>query len=141
MRIALSLAAALLAASASNAVHGADRPCGKPDAAAAGKAIERVVTWAHLHKAFQDYGHCDRDAVADAYTDALLRLIVDWKNVDAFAGAMQKDPQFREFVYAHLKSPAAKDDLQSVYSRAKASCPAGHDAFCAELAEATRPQK
>jgi hypothetical protein len=45
---------------------------------------------------------------------------------------------FKAFVYAHLRSPAAKPELESVYSRAKASCPEKHAAFCAELAEVAK---
>jgi hypothetical protein len=116
------------------AAHAADKPCTKADAATAEKAIDRVMSWGQLHKAYQDYRHCDADAVAEVYTDSLLRLAVEWKNVDAFAEAMSKDAGFKEFVHAHLNSPAAKDDRDSVYSRAKSSCPKGMEAFCAELA-------
>ena len=120
------------------AAHAADKPCTKPDAANAEKAIDRANTWSQLQKAWQDYRHCDADAVADVYTDAILRLAVDWKNVDAFAACM-KEPQFKEFVIAHMKSPAAKDDLDNVYSRAARSCPKGQEAFCTELASALKP--
>jgi len=126
--LGLMLAAAGLA-------HAADKPCSKADAASAEKAIDRVVTWQQLHKAWQDYRHCDADAVGDVFTDALLRLTVEWKHVDALAASMRADPQYHAFVYKHLKSDAAKDDRDAIYSRAKASCPSGMDAFCGELAE------
>jgi hypothetical protein len=132
---------AVALALACGAAAAADKPCSKADEANAEKAIERVVNWSALQKAWQDYRHCDSGAVGDVYTDALLRLIVEWKNVDAFAAAVQKDAQFREFVHAHLRSPAAKDDHAAVYSRAKASCPKGMDAFCADLAETVKPAK
>jgi len=121
----------LVLASLANA---ADKPCGKADAAAAQKAIDMVVTWQQLHKAWQDYRHCDGEpAVADMFTDALLRMAVAWKNVNELAAGM-KDPQYRDFVYKHLKSDAAKDDRESVYSRAKKDCPSGQDAWCDEMA-------
>ena len=118
----------------------ADKPCTKADSANAQKSIDRVMTWPQLQKAWQDYRQCDSGDVGDTYTDALLRLAVDWKDVNQFADAM-KDPAFKQFVFAHLASPAAKDDRQAVYSRAKANCPSGLDAFCTELAEATKPVK
>jgi hypothetical protein len=133
MRKTLMLAALALATSAA----AADKPCTKADAANAQKAIDRVITWPQLKKAFQDYRQCDSGEIGDAYTDALLRLAVDWKDVPQFADAM-KDPDFKQFVFAHLGSEAAKDDRAAVYSRAKASCPSGLDAFCAEIAEATK---
>jgi hypothetical protein len=137
MRIVTILAALLL----SGAALAADKPCTKADAANAQKTLDRASNWAQMHKAWQDFGHCDANATADLFTDALMRLIIDWKDVDAFAGATQKDAQFKEFVHAHLRSPAAKDDLEDVYVRAKTKCPKGLDAFCTELADAAKPKK
>jgi hypothetical protein len=119
--------------------HAADKPCSKAESAAAEKAVDRVVAWPQLLKAWQDYRHCDSGPVAEVFTDALLRLTVEWKNVDALAAAVRADPQYRDFVYAHLKSDAAKDDREAIYSRAKSSCPSGMDAFCGELAELVKP--
>ena len=112
-----------------------DRPCPKNEAQRAEKAIERVVNWQQLHKAFQDYGHCDQGAIDDLFTDTMLRLMVEWRNVEGLAGPMQSDPRYKTFIQRHLLSPMAKPDHPSVYSRAKASCPAGLEAFCAEVAE------
>ncbi len=119
--------------------HAADKPCPPAEAAKAEKSIDTVVTWAQMQKAYLDYSHCNKGAVAEVYTDALLRLIVEWKNVDAFAGAIQKDEKYRDFIYAHLKSPAAKDDRHTIYLRAKQSCPKGLTAFCAELCDVVNP--
>jgi len=114
--------------------NAADKPCSKADAANAEKAIDRVVAWQQLHKAWQDYRHCDGEpAVSDVFTDAILRLAVGWKGVGELATAM-KDPQYHDFVYKHLKSDAAKDDRDALYSRAKKDCPSGQDAFCDEMA-------
>lgn len=124
-----------------NAAHAADKPCTKTDAANAEKAIDRVLGWPQLQKAWQDYKHCDTGAVADLYTDALMRLMTDWKGMDALASSMQKDAQYKEFLYAHIKSPAAKDDYAMVYSRARTGCPKDLDEFCAELADTVKPSK
>ncbi len=136
MRI-VTMVAALLVAGAAGA---ADKDCTKADAANAQKALDRAANWTQMQKAWQDYKHCDSAATGELFTDALMRLIIDWKNVDAFSTAM-KDPPFHEFVFAHLASPAAKDDIGDVYSRAKSSCPKGQETFCAELAEAAKPKK
>jgi hypothetical protein len=132
--IAVALAVLLVAGAAT----AADKPCTRADAANTQKALDRVANWAQMYSTWQEFGHCDADATADQYTDTLLRLIIDWKNVDAFANAVGKDAKFKQFVHARLLSPAAKDDLQDVYSRARSKCPAGLDAFCAELAEVTK---
>jgi hypothetical protein len=128
---------ALLLALAFPAVAFAQAPCSKADAAKAEKAVDRISTWPQMQKAFKEFGHCDAGPVDDVFTESLIRLIVEWKNVDAFAACMQ-DAGFKAFVMKHLRSPAAKDDLDSVYSRAKASCPAKQETLCAELAEAAK---
>ena len=114
----------------------ADGACAKADAAHAQKAIDRAMTWSQLQKAQQDFGQCDSGDVGDAYTDALLRLLVDWQDVPALAQAMD-DPPFRKFVLSHLRG-APREDRDAVYSRAKASCPAGQAAFCAQIADAAK---
>ena len=136
-RILVAIAACL----ALDAAHAADKPCTKADATNADKAIERVLNWSQLQKAWVDYRHCDTGVVADNYTDALMRMMVDWKSMDALATAIQKDAQYKEFIYAHLASPAAKDDHAMVYSRARTGCPKGLDEFCTELSEAVKPAK
>ena len=115
--------------------HAQNKPCTKADGANAEKAIERASNWPQLAKAYRDWRHCDGNAaVADLYSESLVRLIVEWKNVDAFAAEMG-NPEFKAFALDHLKRPIAKDDLDSVYGRAKAECPAKHAQFCAELAD------
>src|SRR5690606_26562391 len=109
------------------------------DAAKAEKAFDRVSTWQQLHEAFRDHGHCDQGALEDLHTDTLLRLMVEWRNVEGLAEAMQKDAKYKAFIYRHVLRPMAKPDHPALYSRAKKSCPAGLDSFCAELAELVKP--
>lgn len=138
----MKMLAMLLAAMAlSGAALAQQKPCSKAESAAAEKAIERISTWAQLHKAWQDFRHCDAGPTGEQFTETLLRLIVDWKDMPAFVAAYERDEQYREFVVRHLKSPAAKDDLEAIYSRAKASCPGKLEKFCGEMAELARPAK
>ena len=50
-----------------------------------------------------------------------------------------KDPEYKEFILSHLKSPEAAGDALDVYSRARNNCPKGQDAFCKEISEAVKP--
>ena len=132
---------ALLAAGALALACGAQaqKPCSDAEAKKGEKAVERVVNWQQLHKAWQDFGHCDSGAMDDLFTDTVLRLMVEWRNVEGLAEPAQKDPKYKAFIHRHVLSPMAKPDHPSLYSRAKASCPAGLEAFCAELAELVKP--
>ena len=134
MRIATLALAGLLAAALP--AH-AQKECSRAEAAAAEKAIDRVTTYATLNKAWKDYRHCDTGTVADVFTDAILRLMVEWKNVDIIAQDM-RDASYKKFIHKHLTSPAAKDDRQSIFSRAKASCPVTQGQFCEELIEVVK---
>ena len=133
----IRLALAVLAFAAAGA-HAQDKACTPAQSAAADKALDRVVNWELMYKTWQDYGHCDSGALEDVFTDALMRLAVEWKNVDQFARRYQGDAKFKAFVDKHIRSPGAQEDAKSLYSRAKQSCPAKLDAFCAELAEVTK---
>ena len=114
-----------------------DKPCSKADAAKAEKAVDRVSNFSQLQKAWKDYRQCDTGTVSELYTESFVRLLVDWKDVDG-AVATTQDADFKAFMVKHLKDPAARDDLETIYSRAKASCPAKHAAFCAELIEVVK---
>jgi hypothetical protein len=138
MRIA-TLAAALAVTAATTAL--AQGPCTPREAAAAGKALDRVNTWEQLHKSWKDWRQCDSGPTADGFTDAIMRLGVDWKNVEALARDMGADAQYHDFILAHVKSDSAKDDRPALFSRAKANCPKGQEAFCGEIADATAGEK
>jgi hypothetical protein len=136
-RVAACLAS--LAAFALGPAHAQDKPCTRADAANAEKAIERVVGWGQLHKAWQDYRHCDTGLNEELFTDAVLRLVVEWREVEVVAESMGRDAKYKEFIHRHIGGLTAMGDRPSIYSRAKASCPAKLEAFCAELAEVAKP--
>jgi hypothetical protein len=114
----------------------AQKECGP----AAEKAVDRVVNYPLLYKAYKDYGHCTQGPVQDYFTDAILRLMVEWKDVDTVSADVQRDPEYRKFIHRHLQSPLAKEDRESIYSRAKSSCPLTQGPFCAELIEVVKAQ-
>ena len=124
---------AVLALSAGPAL--AQKACGKADEAAAEKALDGVVNWQLMSKAWKQFRHCDSGATEEMFTDAFMRLAVEWKHVDELAALSRADPEFKAFVKRHVTNPKFRDDAQSVYSRAKMSCPPDQAAFCAELAE------
>ena len=126
--LVLAALAALLAPAAF-----AQKPCGKSDQVAAQKAIDRISTWPQLNSAWKSFRHCDEGTIGEQFTDAVLRLVVDWKSVNLLADAM-KDADYHDFIIKHLKSPEAQSDAPDVYSRAKANCPKGLEDFCKDIA-------
>ncbi|HYC38374.1 MAG TPA: hypothetical protein VEC19_18245 [Usitatibacter sp.] len=136
MNIARCLAVALCIAAGAAAAQG--KTCTPAESQATDKALDRVVNWDLMYKTFKEFGHCQTVMNEDLFTDALMRLAVEWKHVDQFAKHYQGDPQFKSFVVKHMKSLTAKEDVKSLYSRAKASCPPKLDAFCADLSEVAK---
>ncbi len=132
--------AALVACAAVSAAH-AQKTCSPADMQKAQKAIDMVVTWQQLNRSWKDWRHCDTGDVADTYTDAMLRLMVEWKNVEALAESM-KDAEYKSFIETHLRSSAVtKEDISAVRSRATQSCPKGQDVVCKQVADATETAK
>ena len=115
-----------------------DKPCSPAEASAAEKAIDRIVNWDQLYKVYKEFKHCDQGPVAEVFTEALLRCLVEWKKVDVLASSMAQDKAYNTFVMSHLRS-AGPDDQKSVYSRAKMSCPKGLDDWCTALTDASKP--
>jgi hypothetical protein len=133
----IRIAVAVLALAAVGA-FAQDKPCSPADSAKAEKALDNVVNWDLMYKAYKAYSHCDSGLAEDLFTDALMRIAVEWKNVELFASRMQADPEFKAFVHKHMRSLTAKDDVKSVQSRAQSSCPPKLAAFCAELVEVAK---
>ena len=117
----------------------AQKPCTKADEANANKAIDRITSWSTLNGTWKAYRHCDTGAVGELFTEAVLRLVIDWKNVDQLANAM-KDQDYNDFIVKHLRSPEAKADAPDVYSRTKANCPKNLEAFCKDIAAAVKEE-
>jgi hypothetical protein len=123
-------AAALLVATAASAALAADKPCGD-----AGKAIDRVTSWAALEKATQDYGHCDKGPTAEAFTEALLRVYISgWPKVADAGPILEKDAAFKSWLNRRLSSPdLSAEDTREMRDLAKSSCPKGQEKVCAEF--------
>jgi hypothetical protein len=132
----MCIAIAIFAFAAGDAM--AQKNCSQADSAAAEKALDRVVNWDLMYKAWKEYQHCDGGLTEDLFTDAFMRLAVEWKHVDVFAEKYQADAQFKAFVKKQMTSLSAREDVKSLYSRAKQSCPPKLDAFCAEIADAAK---
>lgn len=132
MKKILLAAAALAFAGAASA----QKPCTKADESNAQKAIDKISSWATLNGTWKSFRHCDTGAVGENFTEAILRLVIDWKGVNQLADAMAKDADYKAFIIDHLKSPEAKSDAPDVYSRTKSACPGGLADWCKEIAAA-----
>lgn len=131
-------AALLILATAAIPAVAADKPCTKADASNADKAVDKVVSWATLQKAVKDFGHCDTGPTADAFTEALMRVVVSgWPKIAEAEPVFERDGAFRDWTMKRLASDAvSKDDAESVHDLAQNSCPRGLKKLCTDLHDA-----
>jgi hypothetical protein len=113
----------------------ADKPCSKADAAAAEKAIDRVVSWAAMHKAWKDYGHCDADNVAMVFSDALMRMLVgNWPKFAELEPAFTSDTAYRDWILDRVGGgKLSKGDVDDIHDLTQNSCPKGQKRVCDPL--------
>ena len=136
IRAIILLATAVAAAQPAASQSPAASECDKEKAARAEKQIDAVSTFAQLHQAWQDWKQCDAGTVAELYTDAAFRLLVDWRGVGELAGTLRASPEYRSWLLDRVRR-GSEDDRGAIYSRAKTACPAAHESVCAELIKAS----
>lgn len=126
-------AAAFLLVAAILSAEAADKPCSD-----ANRAVDGVTSWSALQKAVHEFGHCDKGPTAEAFTEALLRVIISaWQQVGDAEPILAKDAPFKSWLNRRLSSPdLSTQDTGEIRDLAKSSCPKGRDKLCAELLSA-----
>jgi hypothetical protein len=80
------------------------------------------------------YQRCDDGAIAEAYSEALARLLVDhWSTLPRLADLAKRDSRFRRFVVAHVDATLNIDDIKKIKTNAKMRCPSELRAICTDL--------
>jgi hypothetical protein len=125
----LSAAAVLLAATGLPAAA-ADKPCTGAD-----KAFDATTSWAALHRAVADYGHCDKGPTAEIVTEAVLRVVIGgWPKVGEAGPFLDKDAAFKKWLERKLSSTdMPNQDSAEIRDLAKNSCPKGQAKVCGDI--------
>jgi hypothetical protein len=132
----LALIPLLCSATPSNA---AEKPCSSSQAEVAQAAVEAAGTWQALALAEQRFCHCDMGYVAEANSEAVVRLLVDhWNTVPELASVTGAKPRFLPFVLRHLDTTADAADLERVVHLATTQCPVASRRLCTRLAIAAK---
>ncbi len=73
--------------------------CSSADARAAEEGVDRLRTWADLHRAFARFAACDDGAIAEGWSDFVARtLATRWNRTTDLQRLVAKDEAFRNFV-------------------------------------------
>jgi hypothetical protein len=93
--------------------------------------------WARINTAFSKYGHCDDGEIAEGYSEAIARLLIDhWKALPELDAQIKLKPPLESFVLRHINSTLDTDDLAKIVTLSTKSCPKGMSPLCKALVNA-----
>lgn len=108
--------------------------CTRADEIAALKMAGMLREWREVSAAFQRYRHCDDGAIAQGFTDSIVRLLaLRWETLPEMAVLAEKEPEFRSFVLRHVDASADPRDRSRIADLAGSKCPSHHEKLCAAL--------
>ena len=112
----------------------AAKECSRVDEQKAEAIAARLSDWNQIYDAFERFRHCDDGAIAEGFTDSIVRLLAShWGSLPQAAALGQRDPVFRRFLVAHVNASADPNDLSRLAGLAERNCPEQHRALCAEI--------
>ncbi|HEY2009540.1 MAG TPA: hypothetical protein VGH23_11155 [Rhizomicrobium sp.] len=108
--------------------------CSRKDVMEADAATDHMKDWAAVYSVFKQYGKCDDGGIAEGNSDAVVKLLaLHWQSVDELSKLIQKDPQFGDFVIAHIDETADFDQEKMIVAHARVACPRGMEKLCKRL--------
>lgn len=91
--------------------------------------------WDALHTAYRRFLPCDDGAIAEGFTESVVRILVEhWTSLGGLGKFAKKDPSFLRFVYRHITSSADPQDIQQIRNNLKKpGCPKTSSKVCREI--------
>ena len=130
---ATAVTVGILVASAPTAARG----CAAPRTDAAAAAADHLRGWPEVFSFYRDYRDCDDGGVADAVTDAVVRLLAGrWGDLATLARIVRDNPNFKSFVLSHVDSTADTKDLERVRNQSSQRCPPDLRSLCKDVTAA-----
>lgn len=116
--------------------------CTKQKAIDADKDLDRLTDWTAVYRTFRLYRQCDDGAVAEGYSDAVAKLLVNrWQTLRDLAMLSRQHPEFERFVLWHIDTTTGLKNAQTIIANARNRCPADLKALCGRLeAKAKNPE-
>jgi len=117
----------------------AQKPINKPecsDTEAQRAESEAVMlrSWDALYGSYKRYKHCDDGAIAEGYSEAVARILVDhWNTLSRLADIARKDTDFRRFVLRHIDETLNLEDVKNIRANAEKRCPSGLRDLCRDI--------
>jgi hypothetical protein len=91
-------------------------------------------SWDDLYGSYKRYTHCDDGAIAEGYSEAVARIIVDhWNTLSRLADITRKDTDFRRFVLKHIDETLNLEDVKNIRANAEKRCPSALRDLCRDI--------
>ena len=111
-------------------------PCSDSDARRAAAETDTIRDWGALYKSYRLYHACDDGGIAEGYSEATARILVDhWNTLPRLAYHAKRDPNFWRFVLKHVDETLDVSDVEKIRANTKEKCPTGLRVLCDELAK------
>jgi hypothetical protein len=108
--------------------------CGSSEAQRAETQASTLRSWDDLYGSYKLYNHCDDGAIAEGYSEAVARILVDhWNTLSRLAEIARKDTDFRRFVLKHIDETLNLEDVKSIRANAEKRCPSGLRDLCRDV--------
>jgi hypothetical protein len=115
--------------------------CGQLEAYAAETVVDYLNNWKNMYLAFRQFKHCDDGAIAEGFSEAVVRLLADqWSHLKELQAFGAKEPAFIDFVIGHMDGTVNAEDLEKIDALARTSCPGGLERLCKRIADATKDE-
>jgi len=113
------------------------KECTREEAMAAEDIAARLTDWKQIYGAFESFSHCDDGAIAEGFTDSVVRLLAThWEALPQVASYESKNPAFRTFVLLHINDTADTSDIKRIARLARTQCPKGQGQLCSSISQA-----
>jgi hypothetical protein len=116
-----------------------ERYCTKPDAIEAENSVSRLNNWEDIYKSFKRFRHCDDGAIAEGYSDSVVRMFADqWEGIETLINLTSSDQDFYTFVLRHIDATADKSEIEKIIANSSKHCPESAKAMCSAIEDAAR---
>lgn len=116
-----------------------DKLCTKAEAIEAENSVTRLNNWKDIYLSFKKYGHCDDGAIAEGYSDTVVRMLADrWDELATLNKLTSSDKEFYTFVLRHIDATADKSEIEKTITNSSKHCPKSASALCSVLEKAAR---
>lgn len=115
-----------------------EKHCTKAEAIEAEKSAHQLNNWEDVYSSYNRFKHCDDGAIAEGYSDSVVRLLAfNWNQIEKLI-QLSSDKDFFVFVLRHIDSTVDKSVIQKIISNSNQHCPESATVICSVIEEAAR---